>query len=100
MRDLRYRKKIARAFSEAVMCVTVHYGGGSDGFNDKYLNGKCKRDFSDVIIATDDGSILFGEGKGWVEEKIDGDRMKMWFKVGGAKLPADIYLYYSSIDRR
>ena len=62
--------------------VEVRYGSGSMIDNCVYLEGKCQPDFSDVIIVDSDGVILAPKKDNcWIEEKVNGSHMIVWFKV-------------------
>lgn len=79
--------------------IIADYGSGTDLNEIVYLNGKCQTDFDDVWITQSDGStIIAGNYSGWIEEKIDSNYAKIWFK-----LPDDIstdnvtvYVYYGN----
>ena len=62
--------------------LNIHYGSGFDFGEDVYLDGKCQKDFEDVRITDSDGVTVLAPRKdnSWIE-KIDGDYMKIWFKV-------------------
>jgi len=83
------------------MYIIVHYGSGTDSGADVYLNGKCRSDFGDIRITSSDGqTVIAGENNGWMEEKVDGDYAKIWFKVPDdlSTNDATIYVYYGKSD--
>jgi len=101
-----YRKKATigqtvGAGTDYQLYIIVHYGSGEDSGADVYLNGKCKSDFGDIRITRSDGvTVIAGENNGWMEEKVDGDYAKIWFKLPD-DLDAgnvDIYVYYGNSE--
>jgi len=77
--------------------VTVHYGSGTDGDDDVYLNSHCRTDFQDVRFTDDDGSTLLDY---WMEKKVDSDYAIFWIEVADdlSSSNATIYVYFGKAD--
>ena len=77
--------------------VTVHYGSGTDGDDDVYLNSHSRTDFGDVRFTDDDGSTLLDY---WMEEKVDSDYSIFWVKVADdlSTVAVTVYVYYGKAD--
>jgi len=77
--------------------ITVHYGSGTDGDDDVYLNSHSRTDFSDVRFTDDDGTTLLDY---WMEEKVDSDHAVFWVEVADdlSSSNATIYVYYGKSD--
>jgi len=77
--------------------ITVHYGSGTDGDDDVYLNSHCRTDFGDVRFTDDDGTTLLDY---WMESKVDSDNAVFWVEVADdlSSSNATIYVYYGKID--
>jgi len=75
--------------------VTVHYGSGTDGDDDVYLNSHCRTDFGDVRFTDDDGSTLLDY---WMESKVDSDYAIFWVEVADdlSTVNVTIYVYYGN----
>jgi len=78
--------------------LKIHYGSGSDYDEDVYMNGKCRKDFSDIRITDSDGVTILApkEDDCWIT-KTNGVLMEIWFKV--PFIPAKpkekvIYVYF------
>jgi len=77
--------------------ITVHYGSGTDGDDDVYLNSHSRTDFGDVRFTDDDGST---ELDYWMESKVDGDYAVFWVEVADdlSSQNQTIYVYYGKAD--
>jgi hypothetical protein len=77
--------------------ITVHYGSGTDGDDDVYLNSHCRTDFGDVRFTDDDGSTLIDC---WMESKVDGDNAVFWFEEDDDLTTQNqaLYVYYGKAD--
>jgi len=77
--------------------IKVNYGGGTDGGEDVYLNGKCRIDFGDIRFAKSDGATLLDY---WMETKIDGSYAVFWVEISDDldASPVAIYIYYGKSD--
>lgn len=77
--------------------VTVHYGSGTDGDDDVYLNSHCRTDFGDVRFTDDDGTTLLDY---WMESKVDSDYAVFWVEVADdlSTVNQTIYVYYGKAD--
>ena len=77
--------------------ITVHYGSGTDGDDDVYLNSHCRTDFGDVRFTDDDGTTLLDY---WMESKVDSDNAVFWVEVADdlSTVNATIYVYYGKAD--
>ena len=77
--------------------ITVHYGSGTDGDDDVYLNSHSRTDFGDVRFTDDDGSTLLDY---WMEEKVDSDYSIFWVKVADdlSTVAVTVYVYYGKAD--
>jgi hypothetical protein len=77
--------------------ITVHYGSGTDGDDDVYLNSNCRTDFGDVRFTDNDGSTLLDC---WRESKVDSDNAVFWVEVIDdlSTVAATIYVYYGKSD--
>ena len=73
---------------------TVHYGAGSDGPYDVYLNSLCRSDFQDLRVYDVNGSLL----SAWNQTQVNGDYVKVWVKlVANLTAASDtVYLYYGN----
>jgi len=98
----KYRKSheilgsTAGAVTNYQIRIKVHYGSGTDGGEDVYLNGKCRTDFGDIRFTADDGET---ELPYWMEEKVDGDYAIFWVKIPYIPAYPDtttIYIYYGN----
>jgi hypothetical protein len=77
--------------------IIAHYGSGTDGGADVYLNQHCRTDFGDVRFTKSDGTTLLDY---WMESKVDGDYAVFWVEVADdlSTNPATIYIYYGKSD--
>jgi len=77
--------------------ITVHYGSGTDGDDDVYLNSHSRTDFGDVRFTDDDGTTLLDY---WMESKVDSDYAIFWVEVADdlSTVAATIYVYYGKAD--
>jgi hypothetical protein len=77
--------------------ITVHYGSGTDGDDDVYLNSHCRTDFGDVRFTDDDGTTLLDY---WMRSKVDGDYAVFWVEVADdlSTVAQTIYVYYGKSD--
>jgi hypothetical protein len=75
--------------------ITVHYGSGTDGDDDVYLNSHCRTDFGDVRFTDNDGSTLLDY---WMESKVDSDYAIFWVEVIDdlSTVEATVYVYYGA----
>jgi len=77
--------------------IKVHYGSGTDGGQDVYLNGHSQADFGDVRFTDGDKETLLDY---WLEEKEDSDYAIFWVEVAGdlSSQNQTIYIYYGKSD--
>jgi len=77
--------------------ITVHYGSGTDGDDDVYLNSHCRTDFGDVRFTGNDQVTLLDC---WMESKVDSDYAVFWVEVADdlSTVAATIYVYYGKAD--
>jgi hypothetical protein len=77
--------------------ITVHYGSGTDGDDDVYLNSHSRTDFGDVRFTDNDETTLLDC---WMESKVDGDNAVFWVEVADdlSTVAATIYVYYGKAD--
>jgi len=77
--------------------IIAHYGSGTDGGADVYLNQHCRTDFGDVRFTKSDGTTLLDY---WMEEKVDSDYAVFWVEVADdlSTNPATIYCYTPDTD--
>ena len=75
--------------------ITVHYGSGTDGDDDVYLNSHCRTDFGDVRFTDDDGSTKLDY---WMESKVNGDYAVFWVEVADnlSTVAQTIYICYGN----
>jgi len=84
--------------NDYVRRIVVHYGSGTDGGADVYLDGRCRMDFGDIRFTAYDGSTLLDY---WLQEKTDSDYAIFWVEVDEIFVsPAEtaIYYYYGNDD--
>jgi hypothetical protein len=76
--------------------ITVHYGSGTDSFEDVYLNNNGRIDFGDVRFVDDDGVT---ELDYWMQEKVNGRHVIFWVEVqDDLSLQSQIiYIYYGDM---
>jgi len=77
--------------------ITVHYGSGTDGDDDVYLNSHSRTDFGDVRFTDDDGVTLLDY---WMESKVDSNNAVFWVEVADdlSTTNQTIYVYYGKSD--
>jgi hypothetical protein len=75
--------------------ITVYYGSGTSSGDTVYLNGLCKRDFSDLRFTGPDGVTLLPY---WIESYTASSVAYVWVKI--PSIPASgstvFYLYYGN----
>lgn len=71
--------------------IVVHYGTGTDNFNNVYLNSHCKTDFSDVRFRASD---MTTDLKYWIESCTAGDSAIFWVKLPSST--QNIYIFYGN----
>ncbi|MHA2085839.1 MAG: DUF2341 domain-containing protein [Candidatus Thorarchaeota archaeon] len=74
--------------------VIVHYGSGTDGGENVYLNSNCQIDFDDIRFTDDDGVTQLDY---WIEDYVSGEWATFWVEVAD-NLDTDqtIYLDYGN----
>ena len=104
LNGFKYRKahtlsSPSKPLIDCPVMLRIHYGSGFDFGEDVYLNGKCRKDFSDIRITDSDGITILAPKKDncWIEKK-NGVLMEIGFKV--PYIPPKpkktvIYVYYS-----
>jgi len=77
--------------------ITVHYGSGTDGDDDVYLNSHCRTDFGDVRFTDNDETTLL---EYFMISKTNSDNAVFWVKVKDSlsSQAVTIYIYYGKSD--
>lgn len=75
--------------------IRAHYGSGTDGGEDIYLNHHCRMDFGDVRFTEGDGISGLDY---WLEVKVDGNHAVFWVEItGNLSFQSQLmYVYYGN----
>lgn len=81
--------------------ITAHYGSGTDGGENVYLNGHARADFGDVRFAWLNSSSRSEVGCDyWIEKSNVGDNALFWVKIPeiSNEVNSTIRIYYGKMD--